>query len=268
MRAIADLLIRPRVSGVSGIWSETTSLSAKSASSGRKAPIASGFGPRAVFATIEAVETFVDRHYAVEVVLIDALLQLSRSSFRDLCYAEIDLNQVVSKAFQELKVYYFNSETTLKVDSSLGRVYGDLRQVETLIRNLLSSSIKFGKPKRASLNIEVWASTLTRGNASFKEIHIRDNGVGFDVADYERLIQPFADSNEASDDVKDESELPFLRGVGLGLAVCSRILENHKGHFQVTSQIGVGSEFILSFPLLSPEVLTATQAPRSGELLY
>jgi ubiquinone biosynthesis monooxygenase Coq7 len=33
------------------------------------------FGPRAVFATIEAVETFVDRHYAVQVVLIDALVQ-------------------------------------------------------------------------------------------------------------------------------------------------------------------------------------------------
>ncbi len=33
------------------------------------------FGPRAVFATIEAVETFVDRHYAVQLVLIDALVQ-------------------------------------------------------------------------------------------------------------------------------------------------------------------------------------------------
>jgi signal transduction histidine kinase len=200
--------------------------------------------------------------------MIDALLQLSRSSFQEITYEEIDLDSLVLRVFQDLKVFHFNKESTLKLEGSLGLVYADLRQVETLFRNLFSNSIKFGQPNRASVTIEIWSSTLSTDNVLFKEIHIRDDGVGFDSADYERLVRPFVRSMDESNDVKQESESHFMRGLGLGLAICSRVLENHRGHFTATSQLGVGSEFVLSFPVLGPEVLTATRAPRSGRLLY
>ncbi|MEO5667237.1 MAG: HAMP domain-containing sensor histidine kinase [Bdellovibrionota bacterium] len=199
--------------------------------------------------------------------MIDALLQLSRSSFREMSYEELDLDQIVNKNFTELKVFHFNRQSNLKLNGPLGRVYGDLRQIETLFRNLFSNSIKFGQPDRSSVSIDVWATELVRDGIPYRDIHIRDDGVGFNTSEYEKLLKPFERAVDDNDQ-KNESELHFMRGVGLGLAVCFRILENHRGLFSASSQVGVGSEFILSFPLLSAEELTAARGPKKSGLLY
>lgn len=148
--------------------------------------------------------------------MIDALLQLSRSSFQEMSYEEIDLDPLVSKVFQELKVFHFNKESSLKAEVSLGRVYGDLRQIETLFRNLFSNSIKFGQPKRASVTVEVWSSTVTKDNVPYRNIHIRDDGIGFNTADYERLLQPFERSRETSSDERQAA----TRGTSLNFTLC------------------------------------------------
>ena len=197
--------------------------------------------------------------------MIDALLQLSRSSFREMSYEEIDLDQLIQKVFQELKIFHFNKQSDLRIEAPLGKISGDLRQIETLFRNLFSNSIKFGQPGRSSVRVEVWVSEHVRDGVPYKNLHIRDDGVGFNTEEYEKLLKPFERAHK--EDQKNESELHFMRGVGLGLAVCYRILENHKGHFSASSQVGVGSEFILSFPQMSADLLAEFRGSKSS-LLY
>jgi signal transduction histidine kinase len=187
--------------------------------------------------------------------MIDGLLQLSRSSFREVSYQDIDLTLMVQRIFDELKVFYFNKHPELDL-KDLGSIHGDLRQIETLFRNLFSNSIKFAKPDSSKVKVSVWLTHMEEEGVPYRNIHIRDDGVGFDVQEYERLVQPF-ETKVVSD--SDHSEHYVMRGVGLGLAVCHRILRNHRGHFKVTSQVGVGSEFVLCFPDLAPEVLKELQ---------
>jgi len=198
--------------------------------------------------------------------MIDALLQLSRSSFKEMSYEEIALDNLVQRVFQELKVFHYNKQANLNLRDSLGMIHGDLRQIETLFRNLFSNSIKFGQPQKVSVNIEVWMSESEIDTIPYKNIHIRDDGVGFSTVEFEKLLQPF--ERAARENVKQESELHFMRGVGLGLAVCYRILENHRGHFTATSQIGIGSEFVMSFPVLNPERLALFRASSNPNRLY
>jgi signal transduction histidine kinase len=115
------------------------------------------------------------------------------------------------------------------------------------------------------VRIEVWVTDHQHQNKSYKNVHLRDDGVGFETSLYEKLLRPF-ERAEPDAAKKNESELHFMRGVGLGLAVCYRILENHRGFFTATSQVGVGSEFILRFPVLGSEVMTELRDSQAGRL--
>lgn len=183
--------------------------------------------------------------------MIDGLLQLSRSSFREMSYQEIDLDRLVTKVFDELKVFYFNKKPELII-KKLGTIQGDLRQLETLFRNLFSNSIKFAQPSKDKVQITIWNSKNEDLTIPMLNIHIKDDGVGFDMKEYDKLVRPFEKINQ---DNHDHSDHHVMRGVGLGLAVCYRILKNHRGSFTATSQVGIGSEFILSFPNLSADEL-------------
>jgi signal transduction histidine kinase len=196
--------------------------------------------------------------------MIDGLLQLSRSSFQEVSYQDIEVTQVIERIFGELKGFYVNKRPELEV-KDLGVIHGDLRQIETLFRNLFSNSIKFGKPEKEKVLISVWATHTEEEGIPYLNIHIRDDGVGFDVKEYERLVQPF-ETKPTSD--SDRSEHHVMRGVGLGLAVCHRILRNHRGQFKATSQVGVGSEFILCFPTLAPSILKELRSTGNAQNLY
>jgi signal transduction histidine kinase len=223
--------------------------------------------PEAETAEDRAFIKRIELNSTIGLNMIDALLQLSRSSFREMSYEQIELDQIVTKVFQELQVFHFNKPSKLHIRGSLGVVFGDLRQIETLFRNLFSNSIKFGQPKLSSVDIEVWVTQHEGRHGPLKNIHIKDNGVGFNASDFDRLLKPF-ERNVEERETKRASELTFMRGVGLGLAVCHRILENHKGHFAATSQIGVGSEFVLSFPALSAEMLEDLRKSQPPSSLY
>jgi|GEM_PF-3391948 len=196
--------------------------------------------------------------------MIDGLLQLSRSSFQEVSYQEIDLRELAQRIFDELKVFYFNKKPELVI-GDLGCVFGDLRQFETLFRNLFSNSIKFAKPELTKVSVKVWVTNTEEDGIPYRNVHIKDDGVGFDIREYERLIQPFQGK---SSQTHAKSEHHVMRGVGLGLAVCYRILRNHKGHFKAISQVGIGSEFVLYFPSLPVESLRELRKVSEGDNLY
>ncbi len=69
------------------------------------------------------------------------------------------------------------------------------------------------------------------------ELRVKDNGSGIDSKTKERMFEPFLSTKP--------------KGTGLGLAVTYRILEVHKATIAVESDVGIGTEFILTFPLIN-----------------
>jgi signal transduction histidine kinase len=78
----------------------------------------------------------------------------------------------------------------------------------------------------------------TRGVGDAAVVSIRDTGVGIPESHLSRLFEPFFTTKEVG------------RGTGLGLAIAYKIIvENHHGAIHVNSQVGEGTEFVITLPL-------------------
>lgn len=111
-------------------------------------------------------------------------------------------------------------------------ILGNSSKLKQAMVNLVKNSIE-------ALNgegiIKIWAYT-EKGQAI---IHIRDNGVGMDMDELERLGEPYF-SNKT-------------KGTGLGLMVTFRIIEAMKGKIRFTSHKGIGTEVVIYIPLAPHE---------------
>lgn len=77
----------------------------------------------------------------------------------------------------------------------------------------------------------------TQNNIETVSVHIIDNGTGMDEEVKSKIFDPFFTTKKAGE------------GTGLGLSIVYSIIELHKGHIEVKSELGKGTEFIITLPL-------------------
>jgi light-regulated signal transduction histidine kinase (bacteriophytochrome) len=121
---------------------------------------------------------------------------------------------------------------------------------------LIGNAIKFKGEKELVIRISVQQSE------SFAQITVSDNGIGFDQKHSDRIFVLFQRLN-----TRDKYE-----GTGIGLAICKKIVERHGGHIWAESQLGKGSSFHFTFPLVpgsaaevSKEIATTKEEAESFE---
>jgi signal transduction histidine kinase len=109
----------------------------------------------------------------------------------------------------------------------------DKDMITTVIRNLISNSIKF-TPVGGSIFIS------TKKNDNQIEITIRDTGVGISEENLRKLFR--IDQNKSTFGTQGE------KGTGLGLILCREFVEKNGGEIWVESETGKGSSFIFTLP--------------------
>jgi PAS domain S-box-containing protein len=164
--------------------------------------------------------------------LIKDLLALSRLKRHDLKVVEIDTSALAKDAFEELRVITPDRELRLSVNEPPPGT-GDPSLMREVFVNLLSNAIKFTR-KEDMAHIEVGGSTGDGENTYY----VRDNGIGFDMADVEKLFGVFERLHGT-----DEYE-----GTGVGLAIVQRIIERHGGRLWAEGKADEGATFYFSLP--------------------
>lgn len=179
--------------------------------------------------------------------LIDNLLEFSRTSRTSEPFVKTDLNEIIAqvKADLELKVEETNTEI---VAGKLPVIDAIPIQMRQLFTNLFSNSIKFRQPDTQPY-VEVSCRLLDenekdeyhiRGNGNIFQISVADQGIGFEQEYSLKIFQIFQR-------LHGKAEYP---GSGIGLAICKKIVENHKGQIFARSEPGKGAEFVIIIPEL------------------
>ena len=111
----------------------------------------------------------------------------------------------------------------------------DKNMMGTVIRNLLSNAIKYSYP-----NSKIEVNNRTDGENLF--VSIKDNGEGISNEDCSNLFK--LDSGHSTKGTNKKT------GTGIGLILCKEFIEKHKGEIWVESELGKGSTFFFTIPLI------------------
>src|SRR5438552_3617246 len=175
--------------------------------------------------------------------LIKDILTYSRLTDATAFYAKANLNEIISEILGDLEFRIKESGAKITV-GELPELYVNPGQMSQVFQNLISNALKFsrkGVPPEISITSEI-GNRADAGGANGKQycnIYIRDNGIGFDETYMEQIFTLFKRLGDSSK----------YEGTGIGLAICKKIIEQHKGFISARSTPGEGSTFIISLPL-------------------
>ncbi|WP_246000840.1 sensor histidine kinase [Pontibacter diazotrophicus] len=179
--------------------------------------------------------------------LINDLLNFSRVTSKPKSFVKVSLDTILSEVISDLEVTIEQTGAVIN-RSPLPEIEAEPTQMRQLFQNLLSNAIKFRKEDVTPV-INIYAKNLQRQahltatpGDEVTEIHVEDNGIGFDEKYLDRIFNIF-----------QRLEGQKYEGSGIGLAVCRKIAVRHGGDITATSQAGVGTQFIITLAIKHPE---------------
>jgi signal transduction histidine kinase len=142
----------------------------------------------------------------------------------------IDVNKCVAGLVDSMATTADHAGLTMTTELAAEAVYmeGDLFALNRVTRNLISNAIQATAPRG-----RIVVRTLAQDNQAV--IEVADTGCGIPGERLESIFDDFVTTKR--------------RGLGLGLAISKKIVEQMRGTIAVTSQVGVGSAFTVRFPL-------------------
>jgi signal transduction histidine kinase len=157
-------------------------------------------------------------------------------------FEQVDLNAIVNDVKSDLELLIFQKQAVINTDQ-LPTIEAIPIQMNQLIYNLLNNAMKFTKEDvQPVINIacrQIPKEELPSGLSNSKnyfEIIIKDNGIGFDPRFAEKIFNMFQRLSKS------------YSGTGIGLAICKKIADNHKGSIAAHSEPGQGATFTIVLP--------------------
>jgi PAS domain S-box-containing protein len=164
--------------------------------------------------------------------LIEDLLAYSRVGTRGKELRPIASQGALDRALVNLRVSIESSDAQITHDA-LPEVGADDTQLTQLFQNLLGNAIKFRK-RDEPLRIHVGVQEADDG----WRFSVADNGIGIEPQYFDRIFMVFQR-------LHTRDEYP---GTGIGLAICKKVIDRHRGRIWVESAPGKGSTFFFTLP--------------------
>lgn len=166
--------------------------------------------------------------------LITDLLSYSRLGKSEFILDATDCNQIVARVINNLQGAIASCGATIAYEN-LPTVMANEWQLAQLFQNLIANAIKYSRPESAP-RVNISAEMIYKLNEWQFGIH--DNGIGIAPEHFERIFDIFIRLHNAEE----------YSGTGIGLAICKKIVESHKGRIWVESELGVGTSFYFTIP--------------------
>lgn len=177
--------------------------------------------------------------------LIDGLTELARADADTFEYVDCDLNLVMQKTLEMMSDEVNEKKAKIEV-GPLPLVKGSFVQLQQLFKNLVENAIKFNN-KSVSPEIRITSEPVESDEKIFlnlplsekyHKVEIRDEGIGFNQANAEKIFEPFVRLHSKSE----------FDGNGLGLSICKKIADHHHGIIYAEGEENKGSRFTLILP--------------------
>jgi PAS domain S-box-containing protein len=172
-------------------------------------------------------------------VLINEVMNFSRMKMGivDLELQSFDLRNITEEALDMVAAEAANKglELIYAFDKNVPEaIIGDPGKLRQILSNLLSNAVKFTKEG----DVEVFVSF----DPDEDKVHfaVRDTGIGISHEDIGKLFQPFSQL--------DMSYSSGYEGMGMGLAICKKLVDLMDGRIWVESEAGIGSTFQFTVP--------------------
>ena len=182
--------------------------------------------------------------------LIHDLLQLSRVTTRAHPFERCDLAETTRGVLSdlELKIASTGARVTMV---GLPVIQADTTQMRQLFQNLIANALKFQVPG-AKAEVLMVGRTFPNFNGELPdvpqgeplcEIRVEDNGIGFGQQFAEQIFSPFKRLHARTE----------FEGSGIGLSVCRKITDRHRGKIVAQSVEGQGATFVVTLPMNQPQ---------------
>lgn len=178
-------------------------------------------------------------------VLINDVLQYSRTSRTEKTLLKVDLNEIIENLKIELSQVIEDKKITITYNN-LPIINAISFQMQQLFSNLISNSVKYARQDVAPIITIVSTEIIANEEAIIKDnsllkyhkISVSDNGIGFDQVNSEKIFLLFNRLHGKTE----------YYGTGVGLAICKKIVENHNGFIFAQSSINKGATFTIYIP--------------------
>ncbi|HEU0136552.1 MAG TPA: ATP-binding protein, partial [Flavobacterium sp.] len=176
--------------------------------------------------------------------LIKSVLNYSKLSSSTDQFVKTDLNQILTNVLTDFELLIEEKKAVIKKDK-LPCLTAIPLQINQLFSNLIGNSLKFTDVQP---QLTISHKTINRKdipfqnnlqNTNYLEITFSDNGIGFDQKYVSQIFAAFQRLNERA----------AYGGTGIGLALCKKIVENHRGMITAQSEPGKGASFFIYLPV-------------------
>lgn len=186
--------------------------------------------------------------------LIRDLMSLSRIEAEkyDLAPSKVNLEHAIKEVVNALKAIQpeRGEDIILNISDNLPPINGDPGMLHQLISNIVSNAMKYGR-KETPIQISLSPSR----SANMLSLSIEDQGDGIAPEHLPRLTERFYRV--------DSGRSRSIGGTGLGLSLVKHIVDGHRGHLEIKSEIGVGTQITILLPVaaIGPEITDQNAAP-------
>jgi signal transduction histidine kinase len=174
-------------------------------------------------------------------VALDELARVERSVSHLLKYAKeedynfdnVNLAGVLDGALTQLRSKLEANSVKVSRNYLTGpTVRADADKLRQVFSNMIDNAIDAMGSTTGERRLEV---AIHRGRGGVATVIVRDNGCGIPEDKQAKIFNPFYTSKQ--------------NGTGLGLGVAKKVIDAHRGTIEVSSELGVGTEFLVSIPL-------------------